>query len=276
MYPEQVNMSGALPFRGYMNPVGNYLSLVDCMDTSADITGSYPTPMGGGVYGCGPMSMCGSIMPGMGFPGFCGYGPGYECMNMTIDQYMDKMNELEGKGIDWQVARKHKLENAEFNSKAQNNVITDRIAVLHGLIEDNNQDQVLGAYEELKQVVSDKYQAITGRTPDAKQVDAMAKELYYTKVQKNIGDDLREYGDSPFWSGAKKAAGFGLGWLLMDGTTATDNIATVEGRKVPTKDKVKEVFGGVVSGVLTLGALILGGVLLKKGLKVRGGHSPTP
>jgi len=263
-----------LPYRG-ISPSGVYLSSVGLLDTIADTTGSYPIggafPGIGGGYGCDPMSMGGSIMTGggacaSGMGGYYGYGPGVETTRMTLEEYADYQQKLRVKGVHQQVDMKHQLEGAEFSSKAQNSVIVDKAIVLHGLIKENNQDQVSEAYESLLESVRGNIKEVYGIEPNEGQVRAYAKELYLKSNPdaRSISGDLHEYGDSPFFSGFKKAAG-GIGWAFMENKSSDENIAEINGTKIPKSERAKEIIGGVVSGILTVAALIIGGKLCKKG-----------
>jgi hypothetical protein len=215
------------------------------------------------------MSMGGSIMPGgaclSGMGGF-GYGMGSEQMNMTLEQYIDYQHKLQAKGVDQQVDMKHKLEGAEFSSKAQNSVIVDKAIVLHGLVQENNQDQIPEAYESLLQSVRDDIEKVYGIKPNESQARSYAKELYLKNNPdgRSLTGDLHEYGDSAFFTGFKKALG-GFGWALMENKSSEENIAEINGTKIPKSEKAKEVIGGVVSGILTVAALIIGGKACKKG-----------
>lgn len=252
---KNVCMNG-LPLNGCYSPFGNYASTVGALDTMFDATGS-------SYLGFGPMSMCGSIMPmQFGAGNCCGYGPGSELMNMSLEGYTAKMNQLEDMQIERQVNREHRLEAAEFRSKAPNDVIANKIGVLHDLAVENNQDQVAEKFAELEQAVRGTIKDVYHLEPDAQQVKAYAQKLYAKNIGRNVIDDLRDYGDSPFWSGAKKAAG-GIGWLFMDKKTSDENIADISGKRIPRSDKAKEVAGMVTSGLLTAGAAILGCILLK-------------
>lgn len=270
--PNQLNVAGAMPYRFPMSPFAQYAGLVDCMETTADATGSYP--MSSGFYGCNPVfgnacmpggPMC---MPGgaMGFPGMYGYGAGFETANMTMAQLSDYSYGLQKSQLQRQVDYKHQLEDAEFRSTAKRNVVGERLARLHNIIRENNQDQVHGAFEDLQEAIKVDLKKIDPKaeyTPEI--IETYAKTLYGEKFG-NIGDSLRKNGDSPFWTGIKKGAfgigSYSLGGLLMDKKSTMDNIAEIEGIQETKRDKAQKHLGYGVSFVLSA----LGAILLFKGI----------
>ena len=81
------------------------------------------------------------MMSGM-MPGMYGYGPGFETANMTMEQASKYSYDLQLGQLNRQVDYKHRLEDAEFRSTAQRDVVGDKLAILHNVIRENNQDQV--------------------------------------------------------------------------------------------------------------------------------------
>lgn len=267
--PNQVNVTGVMPqYRFPMSPMAQYTGLVDCMETTADVTGSFP--MSSGFYGCGPV-FGNACMPGgpmgfsgtTGFPGMYGYGPGFETSNMTMEQASDYSYRLQKAQLERQVDYKHQLEHAEFRSTAERDVVGDRLAILHNVIHENNQDQVSGALADLKTAIEvdlKKTDPKAEYTPEI--IDAYAKKLYGEKFG-NIGDSLRKNGDSPFWTGMKKGAlgigNFSLGSLLMDKKSTMDNLSEIEHIQETKRDKAQKHLGYGVSFVLSaLGLVLLG------------------
>jgi len=276
MGTEQV--MAAMPYRFY-NPAMAYAGSVGLQDTIAEMTGSYP--MGGGF--CGSSVFGGCTMPfmgmGMGMPGMgmgmgsFGYGPGSEYMSMDTKTAMGYQNELRSQQLESGVELGRRTDDANYRASAHNNVIADRIAVLNGLIKENNQDQIPAAYESLVEAVKDKLKHDSGGVePNQAQADARAKTMYYGAIQSNIGDSLRQHGDSPFMSGFKRGFGgigsFSLGSALMDKRSSAANIAEIEGTKIASSEKAKEKLGMVIAGILSVvGAAVLwkGRGLLKAG-----------
>ncbi len=275
MSTEQVTPAVMPAYRGY-NP-WSYPGLVGCMDTTADITGSYPMGPGGGF---GP-SVFGGGMPfgmgmGMGMPfgmGMYGMGGPYsEIMGMNAEQVMDYTNKLRLKTLNQGVEVSRQTQDAEHRASIRNKTVAEKAAILQGLIKENNQDQVATAYENLKEAVAAKIYYESGKHPDEHEIDTAAKTLY-TEAMKNYGagnipDDLRKYGDGPFLAGFKKALG-GVGWLFMEKKTSIENIAEIEGTRVPKSEKAAEIAGGIVSVALTAMAAFL----LHKGYKGIGSKS---
>lgn len=269
MCAEQVTPAVMPSYRMY-NP-WSYPSLVGCMDTTADITGSYPMGPGGGfgpsVFG-GGMPFCGG-MPGMGMYGMGGYGPWSELMGMTAKQSMGYMSDIRKQQLNDGVELTRQTQDANHRASIRNKTVAEKSAVLQGLIKENNQDQVATAYENLKEAVKAKLVYEGGKEPNEHDIETATKTLYAEAMQANIPDDLRKYGDAPFLCGFKKAFG-GIGWLFMDKKSSIENIADVEGTKIPKSERAKEIAGGIVSIALTA----VGALLLHKAYKGLG-KSPT-
>lgn len=271
MCAEQVTPAVMPAYRGY-SPWA-YPGLVSCMDTTADILGSYPAgPCGGfgpSVFG-GGMPFCG--MPGMYGMGGYGMGPWSELMGMTAEQSMDYTNRIRSKQLNQGVELSRQTQDADHRASIRNKTVAEKAAVLQGLIKENNQDQVAQAYENLKEAVAAKIYYESGKHPDEHDVETATKTLY-AEAMKNLGggnipDDLRKYGDAPFLCGFKKAFGF-IGWLFMDKKSSIENIAEVEGTKIPKSERAKEIAGGIVSIALT----VMGGLLLHKAYKGLGSNT---
>lgn len=267
MGTEQVS-AAAMPYRGY-NPWA-YQGLVSCMDTTADITGSYPMPIGGGAFG---PSVFGGCMPyggGMpfcgGMPGMYGMygmgGPGFEYYNMDTKKAMEYQNGLRFDQLDGGVEFVRRTQNAEHRASNNNNIVAEKAGVLQGLIKENNQDQISTAYENLKEAVREKLVYEGVKEPTEKEIETTAKTLYAKAMGANIPDELRKYGDSPFMSGFKKNFGI-IGRFFMESKTATQNISEIDGTKVPASEKAWEYAGGAVALALT----VAGAFLLHKGYK---------
>lgn len=258
MCAEQVTPAVMPAYRGY-SPWA-YPGLVSCMDTTADITGSYPMGPGGGfgpsVFG-GGMPFCGG-MPGMyGMYGMGGYGPWSEVLGMTAKQSMSYMSDIRKQQLNDGVEISRQTQDAEHRASIRNKTVAEKAAVLQGLIKENNQDQVATAYENLKEAVAAKIYYESGKHPDEHDIETATKTLYAEAMQANIPDDLRKYGDGPFLAGFKKALG-GVGWLFMEKKTSIENIAAIEGTRVPRSERATEIAGGIVSLALTaMGALLL-------------------
>lgn len=270
MCAEQVTPAVMPAYRGY-NPWA-YPGLVSCMDTTADITGSYPMGPAGGfgpsVFGGGFGMPFGMGMPGMMggmMPGMMG-GPWSELMNMNAEQSMDYTSRIRSKQLNHGVELSRQTQNAEHQASIHNKIVAEKAAVLKDMIQQNNQDQIPAAYETLKEVVKAKlvYEAGPNAEPPTEHdIDAAAKTLYAQAMKDgNIQDHLRKYGDSSFMSGFKKNFGL-IGRFFMESKTATQNIAEIDGTQVPKSEQAQEYAGGAVALVLTA----LGALLLHKGYK---------
>lgn len=259
MCAEQVTPAVMPAYRGY-NPWA-YQGLVGCMDTTADITGSYPMGPGGGftpsVFG-GCMPFGGGMPFGMGMYGMGGYGPWSELMGMSAEQSMDYMNRIRSKQLNQGVELTRQTQDANHRASINNKMVAEKAAVLQAVIKDNNQDQVATAYENLKEAVKAKLFYESGKNATEHEIDTAAKTLYAEAMQgNNIPDDLRKHGDAPFLCGFKKALG-GIGWLFMEKKSSIENIADIEGTQIPKSERAKEIAGGIVSLVLTaMGAVVL-------------------
>lgn len=249
----------------FLSPAMAYSGLTGLQDTIADITGSYPMPIGNGF--CAPSIFGGCPPFGMG-PGMpYGYGPGQEYMTMTRSQAMDYENELRTKQLNSGVVLSQQEQDADYRANIYNNMVAEKAGVLRNLIKENNQDQIQAAYEALKEAVAQKIEHDGGGKPTEHQIDTKAKQFYEKAMQANIQDDLHKYGDSPFMSGFYKGLGgvgsLSLGSLFTEKRTATQNIAAIEGTKVPKSEKAKEYAGMAVAAVFTL----VGALVLHKGYK---------
>lgn len=264
MCAEQVTPAVMPSYRMMPNPY-SYPSLVSCMDTTADLTGSYPMPMGGGEFGPSVFGGCMPFCGGMYGMGMYGMGPGSEYLRMDTRTAMDYQNGLRFAQLDNGVELARRTQDANYQASIHNKMVAEKAAVLQGLIKENNQDQIATAYENLKEAVRTKlvYESGSGaEAPTEHKIEAETKTLYAEALKANIPDDLRKYGDSPFMSGFKKALG-GIGWLFMDKKSSIENIAEVEGTKIPKSEKAKEIAGGIMSLALTF----VGALLLHKGYK---------
>lgn len=274
MGTEQQLTQAVTPYRfpGIAYPAAAYASSVGCMDSISEATGSYPMPMAGAgfapsIFGGGCGMQFGGMMPGMGMygPG----GPGSEKWYMTMLQAQDNDQEIRTKQLEHSVDLNLKSQRAKYQTENHNDRVSSQIAVLKGLIKENNQDQIPAAYETLKEAVRDNLKHIANNVePTEHQIETEAKKAYAEAMQgATLVDDIHKYGDSPFMSGFYKALG-GVGWAFMEHKTSTHNIADIEGVKVPKSEQAKEIAGKVVGGIITaFGALALW-KLGKKALKV--------
>lgn len=262
MCAEQVTPA-VTPYRFYNpNPAAAYASLIGCYDTTSEVTGSYPTPMAGGMFGPsvfgGGLGMpFGGMMPGMGM-GMMG-GPGSERWYMSMLQAMDNDKEIRTKQIEHGVELSRQTQDANFRATNHNDLVSHKVAVLQELIRENNQDQIPTALESLKEAVRLKLKHDGNEIePTEHQVDTVALKAYAEAMKgRTVLDDLHKYGDSPFMSGFYKSLG-GFGWAFMENRTATQNMADIEGVKVPKSERAKELAGKIVGGVITaVGAIAL-------------------
>lgn len=263
--------SAIMPYRFPGYPAAAYASLVGCMDTSSEATGSYPMLPGGGL--CGPSVFGGGFgMPGfgmgMGYGGSYGYGPGSEMWGMSMRGAMGEMDKIRQQQLESGVELTRQTQNAKYQATNHNDRVSAQIAVIKGLIKENNQDQIPAAYETLKEAVRDNLKHISGNVePTEHQIETEAKKAYAEAMQgATLVDDLHKYGDAPFMSGFYKALG-GIGWAFMEHKTSTQNIADIEGVKVPKSEKAKELAGEIVSGILSVVGAVALWKLGKRALK---------
>lgn len=262
-------VSGLPFFQRVGNPLGTYASMVGCLDTTADLTGYNPIADGGFA---GYDSSIFSPM-GMGFGmNFCGWGPGSEFMNMSMDQYLEKMDELKRSEMKRGTANRQYANALEFSADAEEDTINKAVGNLNRLIKNNRIDEICredksGAYSDLLRATKESLvRAGYSEEEIAKIVEAEAQKVYYTMTGVNLIDDIKTHCDNSFVQGMKQGVLFGYGEQVTNKNTRDEVISKITGEYVPTGSEHSRNTGKVISeilqGVAVAGLAIL---VLRKG-----------
>ncbi len=258
----------------------------------ANMVGMDPDTMGldsgllnfGGNYGCGGLDslsfggMMGGMMPYGGMYG----GDPKKYMDYQKQYFMGNMQlqtELEDYQLNRQVERTHKSEGNQFNLEAANNVVDEKLEILNGQIQHNNQDYVKSDHKSAVHALKEKL-IETKQVPadiSDEQVSAYLNTLYEQKYHKSLGDSLIEKGDSQFVYGIKQ--GLDPLGLFTNKTSARQNMADILNYKLSPQEKSDKTAGQAVGylglGVATVGALLALPFALKGGFKGGGGLLKT-
>ena len=216
------------------------------LSMNGSIFNGYPS------FGMG-MGMC---MPFM--PGFTGSGYNYEDYYKNYQKYQDFM-------IDNQVNYQQRMRNANLKLNAPEEGIAKQAAILHEKIMQNEQEQILLAYNSYKESVRAMY-----KNADETQI---ANKAYTTYKQINgcsITDDIRQHGRDSFTQGFLQTLTFGF----ADGKTAEENISELTGQPVGRSENAKRMAGNVVGGAVIGGGILASAGLIWKGIKT-GAKSKT-
>lgn len=261
-------VSGLPFFQSFRNPLGTYASMVGCLDTTADVTGYNPIADGGFA------GFDSSIFSPVGcMPGAFGWGPGSEFMNMSMDDYLAKMDELKRSEMKRGTANRQYANALEFSADAEEDTINKAVGNLNRLIKNNRIDEICrkdgksGAYPDLLRAVSESLvRAGYSEEEIHKIVEAEAQKVYYTMTGINLIDDIKTHCDNSFVQGMKQGVLFGYGEQVTNKNTRDEVISRITGECVPTGSEHSKNTGKVISeilqGVAVAGLAIL---VLRKG-----------
>lgn len=269
----------SLPFQRFGNPLGNYASMVSCLDTTADVTGYNPTANFGGFAGFDS-----SIFNPGCMSGCYGWGPGSEFMNMSMDQYLDKMNELKNLEMKRNITTRQYANALNFSADAEEDEIKKAAGHLNDLIKGNRIDEIYrikkdkvtgktiacGAYPDLLRAVKENCKRAGMEDSEIdKNIRALALTAYTDVTKTNLLDDIKTHCDSSFVQGLKQGLGFGYGENVTNSTTRDEVLSRITYEGVPTGSEHSRKTGKIISEVLT-GAAALGVILLlgKGGMKL--------
>ena len=211
-------------------------------------------------------SIFGSPMMGMNGLGYGGFGTGmpypmmggsnatsYEDYYRNYEKYQDFM-------IDNQVHQQQKWRNANLQLNSPQEGIEKQANILHEKILQDEQEQILEAYNAFKGSVRQMY----GNNATEEQIANRASTLYAQVTGKSITDDIREHGRDSFTQGLIQTITFGFG----DKNTAEENISSLTGQPVGRKEKTKKIAGNVAGGAIVGGAITGLFIPIMKALKV--------
>lgn len=203
---------------GY-NPYNNYAAYADLNSLY-----NYQLPSSN-YYGMGM---------GMGMPAFT--GGNYQ------QQFYDNMKSNLNFQAGYQVDMLNYQRNYEFTANAPNERISSAVAILNEKIVSSEQEQIIGAYNNLKEAIRSMY-------PNASEADikARANTCYTQLCGTSIVDDIRKNGSSSFTQGMKQVLGLGI---FADRKTAEENIAEITGQPVSRSQNAQKIAGGAIGGAL--------------------------
>lgn len=205
----------------------------------------------GGNYTYDPMSMNGTIFSN-GFSGGVYGGSNYysspEYLNMTPEQRVQANAKLTIATITSQndVAKLNR--GLQRQNQASEDSVTKAVAILHDLAVNDRQDQVPGAYANLLEAVRAQYKE-DGIEATEEHVKATADNAYFEATHQRISDDLNQHGLPQFIHGLIQ--GTGIGAFFVDGKTAKDNAAAINGQPVSNGDVFANVAGIAIGAVAT-------------------------
>lgn len=189
--------------------------------------------------GFGSGSIFGGMTPMMGM-GY-GYG-GYN---------YDRLKEQQVFRNDYMIDQQRMNRNADLKINAPLEAIKGTASILKDKIVQNEQGQILEAYNNFLDAVRAAYGEGT-----SEEIAARAKTLYaQMNGGKSLVQDLRENGHGSTVQGFLHGMSFGL----YDSKSAEDNISEITNAPVSTTEKVKQN-GGRLAGAATLGG-ITGGIM---------------
>ena len=184
------------------------------------------------------MGMYGSIMPGMGFGGY------------DYSQYFDTAKNWLNFQNDYGLLAVQNQRNFQIKSGAPESAVAGAITNLQMKITGNEQEQIIGAVENLKNALRMKY-------PNAseEEINAYVRAEYQNATGTTLLGDIKGYGSTSFGQGLKQGLGFGL---FADRYTADENIAKITGQPVSRTDNMQKIAGKYVGSAST--GAIIGGI----------------
>ena len=245
----------------YPNLYNNQIALNDLTDLDLYAPmGSLNNPMMGAINPM--MTMNGSIFGGGMMGGYPVTG-GYPTMGGSTDSYQDYYKNYEKYQdfmIDNQVHQQQKWRNANLQLNSPQEGIEKQANILHEKILQDEQEQILEAYNAFKGSVRQMY----GNNATEEQIANRASTLYAQVTGKSITDDIREHGRDSFTQGLIQTITFGFG----DKNTAEENISSLTGQPVGRKERTKKIAGNVAGGAIVGGAITGLFIPIMKALKV--------
>ena len=208
----------------------------------ADLSSMYGYDIMAG-QGFGNLPMC---APGMGIPFAGGY---------NSQQYYDYMRDNLHFTSNYQLDYVDHRRNYDMHLNGKGERITNAVALLNEKVVGSEQEQIMAAYNNLKEAVRSMY-------PDASEEDISARaKTYYTQLTgKSLTGDVREYGSNSLWQGFKQGLGLGI---FADRKTAEENIAEITGSKVSRSQKAQKAIGkGIGSATTGAAAGALAGAII--------------
>ena len=193
-------------------------------------------------------SIFGSPMMGMNGLGYGGFGTGmpypmmgggnansYEDYYRNYEKYQDFM-------IDNQVHQQQKWRNANLQLNSPQEGIEKQANILHEKILQDEQEQIMQAYNAFKESVRQMY----GNNATDDQIANRANTLYAQVTGKSITDDIREHSRDSFSQGLLRTLTLGC----FGSNTAEENISALTGQPVGKKESAKKAIGNATGGAI--------------------------
>ncbi|MDD3437061.1 MAG: hypothetical protein PHC64_07925 [Candidatus Gastranaerophilales bacterium] len=257
----------------YQNPFGQ----LNCNPMDCDLMGMPDTSfMDESIFNAMPNNYGSGNLGGFGFGGagdlgnlgFFGGAPNYlpfganpqELLEYQKNNLQYQQNSIQGQEqldgfqLDRQVRQKHRNEAAQFKLNAPDMAIMMQAGTLQRVIKENDQDNFMGEFSKLQQLVKEKLEEGGSKNIPEDQLRAETVSAYREATGQNLFTDLESHGDGSFKQGFKSGATLGLGKLcgLQNGRTLAENLDDVTGKAPNRKDKAQGVVGSIAGGATTL------------------------
>ena len=214
----------------------NQVAMLDPMNS--------PLSMNGSVFGAYPM-----INPYMGGVGVGNY---YNNGKFDYDQYYADMRNNNHSMMENSLIQAQESRQYNYKANAPMTLLQKQATTLKVKIEQDEQDQIQQALYAYLASVRNVYDP-NGQMSEQNLL-AQAEAIYSQQFPgRSIQGDLAQYSKGSFKHGLLQALTFGM----YDKTTAAENIATITGQPVGTRDSLWKKLGNAVGGSV-LGALGLG------------------
>ena len=172
---------------------------------------------------------------------------------MNYDYYFNHMKNYLNFTSDYNLQMVENQRRNDLRINATDEAIRNAAAVLNEKIVDNEQQQVIKAYQAYLEAVAAKYPG-----EDERNIVARAKSTYQQLYNASISDEIRKYGHDSFTHGLFNGLTFGI----YGKTTPEENISKLTGQPVSRWEQFKEIGGLATGGAAVAG----GGALLAKNL----------
>lgn len=210
----EVNMvNGVMPITGYST------GAMDNIDMISNSYNYYPSTMNSSIFG-------GGYMPYYGMNG------GY-----NAQEYYDYMRNNQKFYADYNVDQNKLNRNSDLRINGSIEAVKGAAMILKDKVTQNEQDQIMQAYENYEQAVRLAY-------GDASDTEVRARALtLYAQMNggKSLYQDLRENANGSATQGFIQSLTFGL----YDRHSAEDNISEISHAPVGTGEKVKQNLGRI-------------------------------
>lgn len=194
---------------------------------------------------------------------------------MQEDQ-MDANFEIQKKQMKQSLEMQNAAKSLEFQANAAIQMIQEKAQILHKLIKENRQDEVMDAYKDLRQAVLAQLEE-SGVSKDAMSkvlygdnklekekdkahglIDMYVKKAYYEATGSQLIEDIEANGDGAFMHGVKSM----LPWT--NNKSAGENIYEITGVKEDKSTVAKEWAGRILTGGTLLAGITAAFKFFKK------------